>query len=78
MSSGRKTTSGVSTVAKKENKKIRIRAEFDVPEDVWKLLPEHLQVNGMAAVAGVGELSPADLVAYLVMKYGEEVPKEPA
>jgi hypothetical protein len=63
---------GRSTV-EKEIKKIRIRAEFDIQEDVWKMLPECLQVNGMVASAGIGELSPADLVAYLVMKYGQEV-----
>ena len=60
-------------MAKKTNKTIRIRAEFDVPEETWKSLPWNLQANGMCAEAGVSELSPADLVAFLVMKYGKEV-----
>jgi hypothetical protein len=51
----------------KKPKKIKIAVEFEVREDVWLKLPDDLRDKGKLAHAGIYELTPADLVAFMVM-----------
>jgi len=53
---------------KDKTEKIRIKAEFEIPRQVWGKLFDYLKSQGMLAQAGVVELTPADLVAMQVLK----------
>jgi hypothetical protein len=48
-------------------KKIKIAVEFETPADVWRELPKDLTNKGNLAQAGVYSLTPADLVACMVL-----------
>ena len=53
----------------KRPKIIKIAVEFEIRKDVWMKLPEDLSVKSKMAKAKVYDLTPADLVAGLVLIY---------
>jgi len=61
----------------KTPKKIKIAVAFEVREDVWLKLPNDLRDKGKLAQAGVYELTPADLVAFMVMGAAFSTPNSP-
>ena len=49
-------------------RRILIAVEFEIREDVWLKLPDDLHDKGKLAQAGIYYLTPADLVAFCVMR----------
>lgn len=60
----------------KTPKKIKIAVEFEVREDVWLKLPDDLRDKGKLAQAGIYDLTPADLVAFMVMDAALSTPND--
>lgn len=58
----------------KKPKNVKIAVEFEVREDVWLQLPNDLRDKGVMATAGVYQLTPADLVAFMVMAKAQVTP----
>jgi hypothetical protein len=61
----------------KKPKTIKIAVEFEVREDVWLKLPDDLRDKGTLARAEIYELTPADLVAFMVMGAALSTPNAP-
>ena len=53
---------------KKSEKKLSIQVSISLPESVWQKLPSHLHAAGVLAQAGMAELTPADVVAFAVLR----------
>jgi hypothetical protein len=57
-------------------KMIKIAVEFEVREDLWLKLPVDLGDKGKLALTGIYELTPADIVAFLVMGTALSTPND--